>query len=98
MPVEIIAGIFLATWQRDLTRLRVGLTDSDLVSVGHIAHSLRGSLENFCADPASQLAREIEIHLRSDSPTNLSALIDRLSGQIQQLAPHLQAIIKQLSG
>ncbi len=95
--VEIIAGIFLATWQRDLTRLRVGLTDSDLVSVGHIAHSLRGSLESFCADPASQLAREIEIYSRSDSPTHLGALVDRLSDQIQQLAPHLQAIIKQLS-
>ena len=97
--VEIIAEIFLETWERELARLRDDLAQGDLGLVEHTAHGLRGSLAAFAADPACQLANELASACRqgSDSAT-LSGLIDALDKEIQALTPHLRAVSAHLSG
>jgi hypothetical protein len=95
--VEIIAGVFLDTWQRDMAQLRNALAEDDLPVVERTAHSFRGSLACFAAEPAVQAASHIEKQARSRSSDNLASLIDRLDQEIQALCPHLQNINERLT-
>ncbi|WP_306605199.1 response regulator [Azonexus sp.] len=96
--VEIIAGVFLATWERDLIRMREGLAQGDLALVERTAHSFRGSLAAFAAEPASQLSGDIETSSRQGNVEGLGGLINLLAEEIHLLAPHLQAVNDRLSG
>lgn len=52
--IEIIGGGFIETWQRNIQRLREGLEQGD------VAHSFKGSLASFAAEPAIQVVGDLE--------------------------------------
>jgi PAS domain S-box-containing protein len=95
--VEIIAGIFLATWARDIDLLRDSLQRDDAKACERGAHSLRSALASFAAEPAVRIAIDIERRAASGDLGGLSSEIDALSGEIQRLAFHLQPIAEQFS-
>jgi HPt (histidine-containing phosphotransfer) domain-containing protein len=95
--VDIIAHVFQAQWPVDHARMQAALTADDLSPVLHAAHSLKGTLGLFGAQPAVNLARQLEDVLNRatlDGPHGLladaEALIARLNAEVDQLVLALQ--------
>ena len=67
--IEIVSTPFVGQWPKELARMRSALADGDLNTVLHISHALKGTLAMFGAQPASELALQIEsCASRSDGP------------------------------
>jgi len=90
--VEIIAEIFLDTWQRNIERLRTGIAGDKGELVEHTAHSLKGILATFHAEPAARLAGELETGARQLPLGKLSTRVDQLEHEITTLAAHLKLL------
>ncbi len=87
--VASIAGIFLATWQNNIERLRQAQDTADPAALERTAHSLRGILACFHADPAAQLAGELESAAHQGRLGGVPALVGRLAEEIGALAAQL---------
>ena len=96
--VEIIAGVFLDTWQRDIQRLREGAEQGDAALTERTAHSFKGALASFAAEPAVRVAADIEVRARNRRLTGISAEIDSLEREIEVLVPHLKIVAVSVSG
>lgn len=90
--VEIIAGVFLDTWQRDIERLREGVEQGDAALIERTAHSFKGSLASFSAEPAIRVAADLETRARNHRLTGIAPEIDSLEREIQALVPHLKIV------
>jgi hypothetical protein len=96
--VEIIAGIFLDTWERDIQRLREGVAHGDAPQAERTAHSFKGSLACFAAEPAIQLSASLESMANKRQLAEMGEQIDALEREILALCPHLKAIAADISG
>ena len=96
--VEIIAEIFLATWERDLDQLRRAVSNQDAASAERAAHSLKGTLATFCANPAMRVAADLETRARKHDLEGMTPDIDSLHREIQLLVPHIRAVAARVSG
>ncbi|WP_371324067.1 response regulator [Dechloromonas sp. ZY10] len=96
--VEIIAEVFLATWVGDLAAMRSGLAAGDLALVARTAHSLKGTLATFAAEPATRVAADIESRAGNGRPDGLAHELDSLEREISLLTPYLQAVVDEVSG
>ena len=96
--VEIIAEVFLTTWADDLATMRRALASSDLAQVARTAHSLKGTLATFAAEPATRVAADIENRAGGGRPDGLAHELDSLEREISLLTPHLQAVADEVSG
>ncbi|MDP3439116.1 MAG: Hpt domain-containing protein, partial [Azonexus sp.] len=92
-----IAGVFLETWQRDIERLREGVAQGDAGLTERTAHSFRGSLSSFLAEPAIRVAADLETRARNHRMTGISSEIDSLEREIQALVPHLKIVALRVS-
>ena len=67
--IQIVAAPFVAQWPKELGRMRDALERGDLDTVLHISHALKGTLGLFGAQPARELAQQIEsCASRADGP------------------------------
>ncbi len=80
--MEIISGIFLETTKDQLELLRSSIQTSDYRQVTRLAHTLRGTLAAFNADPAVALANEIEQQSKRDS---MEGCIERVDGLVREI-------------
>lgn len=96
--VEIIAEIFLTTWERDLQQLRSAVSSQDAATAERAAHSLKGTLATFCADPAMRVASDLERRARNQNLEGMAPDIDSLRREIELLEPHIRAIAARVSG
>jgi CheY-like chemotaxis protein/HPt (histidine-containing phosphotransfer) domain-containing protein len=83
--LEIIAIPFVEQWPDDLKRMREGLASSDLKSVMHVSHALKGTLSMFGAEPASELARRVEHCALQSDATGAKALLGPLETELDRL-------------
>ena len=90
--VEIISGVFLSTWGRDIERLRAAAAERDAEVLERVAHSLKGALGCFCAEPAVRVAADLESRGRAKRLEGISGEIDSLEREIQTLASHLELV------
>ena len=95
--VEIIAEIFLDTWARDIDTLRKAVDDQDAQTAERTAHSFKGTLATFCADPAMRVAADLEVRARNKDLEGMTPDVDSLQREIQLLEPHIRAIAIRLS-
>ncbi|MDP3538266.1 MAG: response regulator [Azonexus sp.] len=95
--VEIIAEVFLDTWERDIRRLREGVAAGDSALVERTAHSFRGTLASFAADPAIRVAGDLEIRARNRQLDGIIVEIDSLEREIRTLCSHLKLVATQVS-
>ncbi|MCX7240922.1 MAG: response regulator [Burkholderiales bacterium] len=90
--LEIIAQAFIDQWPADLQKMRDALLAGDLGPVLHTAHALKGTLSMFAAQPAIDLAYEIEqCALRSESvgiQERLPTLVAELERLLAAIALH----------
>ncbi len=96
--VEIIAEIFLDTWPRDLSRIKEASISGDPAAVERIAHSLKGSLGTFAAEPAIRVAAAIELAARQQNLGDLDDALASLTRELESLSPHLRQIVAGISG
>ena len=96
--VEIIAEIFLETWPRDLGKIKEALAGDDPVTVERVAHSLKGSLGTFAANPAIRVAAAIESAARQKNLDDVEVQLDSLTHELESLSTHLRQIVASISG
>jgi len=96
--VEIIAEMFLKTWPNDLQAMRTALAGNDLASLARTAHSLKGTLATFAAEPATRVAADLETRAGHGRNDGLAHELDSLEREISLLTPYLQAVVDEVSG
>jgi len=96
--VNIIARVFLNTWERDMLRLREGAAERNAALVERSAHSFRDTLACFAAEPAIRVAADLEQRAHCGRLEGLSSEIDSLEREIRILAGHLKQVSIRDSG
>lgn len=96
--IEIIAEVFLHTWKRDFNILHSAFTRLDAGAAERAAHSLRGTLATFCAEPACRVVGNLEIKARDNELEGTSAELDSLHRELVLLEPHIRSIAARVSG
>jgi HPt (histidine-containing phosphotransfer) domain-containing protein len=64
----------------------------DAPTAERAAHSLKGTLATFCADPAMRVAGDLEVRARNKDLEGMTQEVDSLQREIELLEPHIRAI------
>ena len=87
--VEIIADVFRESIPQDLKQLRAALTTSNINDGERIAHTLKGTLATFNADPATSLASQIEQLCQTGHAKTGLELLNLLEGEVEKLLRYI---------
>ena len=90
-----LAELFLADSRGLLSSLVAGVAAGDALQVEHAAHALKGSVGNFDAKRAAELARRIETMGRNHDLTGAALALEELSQEITRVNILLTAVAKQ---
>jgi two-component system sensor histidine kinase/response regulator len=89
--IHIVAEPFVSQWPKEKFRLRDALGRGDFQTVLHISHALKGTLAMFGAQPARELAQQIEsCAARGDGP-GADLFVSPFETEVEHL---LQALAK----
>ena len=91
--LQDIVGAFLRDHGNQLRELRQGLASGDEKSALRGAHTLKGLLLTLAAQPAADVALEVERALREKDPKRAAAGVPRLEGQLARLLPELHRLV-----
>ena len=89
--VDIVAGLFLEQFPKDVATLRQAIADRDHATVQRVAHGLKGSCGLFGAKPLVALAQTLEQFTPDGDWGRADDLVNRLDGEFTSLAAALQA-------
>jgi len=89
--VSIVAQAFVDQWPDDAKAMQQGLTASDSSKIMHTAHSLKGTLSIFGAQPASLLAHRMEAAATAGDLVAVQALMRPFIDEVNQLLQALKA-------
>jgi two-component system, sensor histidine kinase and response regulator len=92
--LQDIVAAFLRDHGNQLRELRQGLALGDEKSALRGAHTLKGLLLTLAAQPAADVALEVEHALREHDMKRASAGVPRLEGQLERLIPELQRLVR----
>jgi CheY-like chemotaxis protein len=95
--VEIISEIFLETWRRDFEQLRSAIEQRDMRTAERVAHSIKGILATFCAEPGMRVAADLESRARAGEGDGMKPDLDSLYQELQLLEPHIRAVAARVS-
>jgi signal transduction histidine kinase/HPt (histidine-containing phosphotransfer) domain-containing protein len=92
--VGIIALPFLAELPREMAAMRQAIDSHDVGALARRAHSMKGLLLAFAAQPAASLAEQLQKIAEGSSfePARARACLGDLDSEIALLAPHLRAV------
>lgn len=93
-----VVDVFLSDYPKLLEDLRQASKEGDSDTLMRAAHSLKGMLKNFQADPAAAVAFELEKKGKGDNFDGVPEAIESLAGQIAELDKTLKSILKQQDG
>lgn len=85
MVVRIIADSFRNNWPLQVRDMRQAMAENDAKLLQRSAHSLRGLLGNFGADPAEALSRKIEVIGAKGATAEAAPLLHQLELDLQSL-------------
>lgn len=85
--LHIIAQTFVDGWPQELQKMRSSLEQSDLQTLLHIAHALKGTLAMFGAEPASVFAAEIERCAMGQDVAGAGVRLGLLELEMERLIP-----------
>ncbi|HXS83195.1 MAG TPA: response regulator [Methylomirabilota bacterium] len=91
--LQDIVGAFLRDHGNQLRELKQGLASGDEKSALRGAHTLKGLLLTLAAQPAADVALEVERALREKDPKRAAAGVPRLEGQLARLLPELHRLV-----
>ena len=93
--VEIIAGQFIETAPGELSQLKLSLKACDISETLRLAHTLKGILAAFNADPAALLAEEIEQRCTRGSMAGCQSLSVLLEREVLSLCNSLKPFVSE---
>ena len=93
--VDIIGQVFLEQSVADMALMQSALAASDWPTLARTAHSLKGSIANFCADPVVALAAELE--QRAGRGAADGALVSCLAAELARFRAALEKHLVQAS-
>ena len=88
--LEIITETFAAQWPQDLLSLQNALQQGDCARLQQITHALKGSLRMFGAEPAAEIAQQMEHDAAMQQTGSMAASLEALSAQGDLLMAALQ--------
>ena len=89
-----IARLFLEDSPSIMADIRLAVISKDAPRLEHAAHSLKGSVANFGADPVRDAAFELERMGRSKDLSRAGAAFEYLEAVFARLLPELEALAK----
>jgi CheY-like chemotaxis protein/HPt (histidine-containing phosphotransfer) domain-containing protein len=92
--LQDIVGAFLRDHGNQLRELKQGLASGDEKTALRAAHTLKGLLLTLAAQPAADVALEVERALREHDPQRAATGVPRLEGQLARLLPELQNLVR----
>jgi PAS domain S-box-containing protein len=92
--VEIIAAPFLEELPKEMAAMHHALDSFDLHTLARRAHSMKGLLLAFAAQPAASLAEQLQQLAEAEDfePSQARACLVDLGAEIGLLVPHLKAV------
>jgi len=93
-----VVDVFLTDYPRLVDDLRRANREGDAGTLMRAAHSLKGMLRNFEAEPAAEVAFVLEELNNADDFDGVAETIEDLAGQIAEVDKALRAILDQASG
>ena len=84
-----IAAMFVADWPETQARLRRALQAGDAEVLRTAAHSVKGAVMNFAAEPAALAARTLEMACKAGDLTQAPAQVEALIQAIDEVAAAL---------
>ena len=85
-----IAGLFLEDLDDQLAAAEIAFSQDDFVVLAKIAHTIKGSIANFCAEPAYVAARQLEQDCRTSDARHLTEPYRDFVREIQRLSSDLR--------
>jgi CheY-like chemotaxis protein len=95
--VDIIADVFVEQWPIDVQKMTQAVNSSDYPSLAMLAHTLKGTLSMFGAQPAVKLAAEIEQVASDPDVLRTDNLQSDLSGKLVLLKAQMDLLLRALS-
>ncbi len=92
-----LVEIFVNDYPQMLTSLRESMKTTDAKTFSRTAHSLKGMLRNFQAEVAADTAFDLEKKGKQGELDGSDQIIDRLTGQLDEVAQKLKALVKKIS-
>jgi HPt (histidine-containing phosphotransfer) domain-containing protein len=86
-----VVGLFLRGCPAQLADVRDAIGRRDGTTLARVAHSLKGSVANFAADPAVAAAQQLELIGRTGDWVEVDQALADLETEIENLASTLQA-------
>ncbi len=77
-----------------LERIQAAAASGDAAALVKPAHTLKGMLANFCADPAESAARELEIMGREQRLADVQAAVDKAQRETLRLIEALKQYLR----
>ncbi len=93
-----LAELFREDSARHLRDLRAALERGDVRSIERSAHTLKGSVGNFCAASASEAALKLEMLARQGEVAGAGEAIQNLEREVKTLNADLAAFTQELAG
>jgi HPt (histidine-containing phosphotransfer) domain-containing protein len=90
-----MAKLFLETYPKMLSVVREAVEIDDAKSLEQSAHAVKGSVGNFFARPAFEVALKLEIMGHQGDLTGAKEAYQLLNGQIERLQPALEALSRE---
>jgi HPt (histidine-containing phosphotransfer) domain-containing protein len=94
--LQEIAGLVAEDCPKLLTQIRSAISTGDPAAVEHAAHTLKGSVSNFGAEPARQAALRLEMLGRSGDLAQAPEACSVLEQEVQRFTHALTALARQL--
>jgi two-component system, sensor histidine kinase and response regulator len=80
-----IGRLFLIESDQLLEEIKKAIDQGDATALQHAAHTLKGSISNFCGGSAVEIARELEYLGRERRVAEAPVAFQRLTGEVSQL-------------
>ncbi len=93
-----IADVFLEDCPKLLEDIRKAIVQQDARRLEHAAHTLKGSVANFGAEPARAAAFRLEVLGRSGKLADAPYAVQVLESEIERFTKALTALAQQVAG
>ena len=94
--LQELAGLFVEDCPKLLIEIRSAITSGDALGLEHAAHTLKGSVSNFGAEPAREAAYRLEMLGRNGDLTPAPEACFALEHEIERFTNALNALARQL--
>jgi PAS domain S-box-containing protein len=93
--LDIIGALFIDTWPNEIADIRSAIEEDNRKSLSLKAHSLKGNLAMFNADPAKDLAAALENMATTSERPALAASVDALEAELHCFQLALEAFLSE---